>query len=313
MAYSPRQEWTTGLQPKRVIAHPQTARGGKTDLIVLHHTVTPDAPFFDMLRSVERYHLGRQYYDIAYNGAASNSSDDYTDLRGPQVQGGATGNGVDAYSLSIVVPGDFQTSGKDRPRPVVVENVARLIARWHSQGFVSDNFRIGPHRDFYQTSCCGDRLLRLIPQMEARAREIIAAGGVPVGGDDDVIPFEEWKSHYNALEHGNSPDGVVEFIQDRLTRLGYDVGDIDGVRGVKTDEAWTAFEADQFPNGTHNAKPGRYSWERFLSVQPVTVTETVEVVSVPEGVAEALAVAQEAAAVVTNEVGKARFIVNAHS
>ena len=290
--YSPREDWSQ-RSAKRVVAHPLTANGEPVSLLVLHHTVTRDSPFFDVLRSVERFHLDGKYYDIAYNGAASNSSDDWTDLRGPLVQGGATGRNaaghyVDGWSLSIVVPGDFQTRGKDNPRPVVVENVARLIVRWINDGHVNRDFRLEPHRAHYQTSCCGDRLLALIPDIVTRVHEILGSSvSTSVGGTFPMM--SDWRIHYNQREHFQDPDGIVEWFQRGLVILGFlpaEERSMDGVKGPATDAAVVAWETSlnyRNPNATFGAK----SFATFLErLEAPRIVEEVEVIREVEVIVE---------------------------
>lgn len=183
-----RDDWADA-PAKQVVAHPVTSKGQAVSLVVLHHTVSRDQPFEDILRQVLHQHLAGEYYDFAYNGAASNSSDQNADGRGPLAQGGATGNGVDSYSLSIVAVGQFQPGAKDSngnllpyqaPSDKLVENVAQLIASWIERGYVAKNFALDPHRKYYATACCGDDLVARIPDIKARVNEIIAGGSIVV-------------------------------------------------------------------------------------------------------------------------------------
>jgi len=279
-------EWKK-LAPKTVVPHPVTASGGAVKLVVLHHSVTPDAAFLDMLLSIERYHHGKAYYDFAYNGAASNSSDESADGRGPVVQGGATGNGVDAHSLSIVAIGDFQSSGKDVPADRLVENVARKIVGWVELGHVAPDFKLEPHRLHYSTSCCGDRLVRRIPEIVERVAEIL--GGVA----DMVAMMSEWDEHYRSLEVPSEPDGIVEWFQDELSQLGFYTNAVDGVKGGATVAAWLSFEESQ---GWRNANelPGNFSVQRMRElVKAKAAAATVEVV--PDDLVDAVAATAMAA------------------
>ena len=187
MPYTETDEWKE-LEPKRVVPHPMTSEGSPVALVVLHHTVTAAGPFFDVLRSVDAYHHTKVYSDIAYNGAASNVSPDWTDLRGPLVQGGATGktsSGIvmDTRSLSIVVPGDFETAGKDEASDTVVDTVSELILRWIRAGYVTRDFVLAPHRAYRSTACCGSRLIARIPEIRERVRLELIVDDV-IGGSD---------------------------------------------------------------------------------------------------------------------------------
>ena len=304
MAYTPTNEWKV-LAPKKVIAHPMTAQGIPVNLVVLHHTVTPAGPFFDILRSIDRYHQSKVYYDIAYNGAASNVSPDYTDLRGPLVQGGATGlsNGevIDKRSLSLVVAGDFQTSGHDMPTAVCVENVAQLIARWIRLGYVTEDFYLEPHRAYRSTSCCGDRLLAVIPAIRRRVNAIMDTSTVPVVTEEDVmrVPLEDWAKEFIRGDSSGEYNAAVELWQRALVASGGDPGPIDGVRGPATEAANKEFERVNRLRDIPNAFPEPNVWRELLRIMahPLIVTETVEVpvivtetVEVPAPVDPAVAV-----------------------
>ena len=270
MPYVSRSEWTSGRPPKSVTRHPMTSNGVPVSLIVLHHTVTPDEPFYQWLRSVEVQHLNGVYADFAYNGAASNSSAQYTDGRGPTVQGGATGNGVDASSLSIVAVGDFHTGGKDLASDLLVENVAGLIVRWIKGGRVAEDFRLEPHRNFYATACCGDRLVARIPDIKRAVRQQLHGGA---SAPRRFPMMDQWYKHYNSVAYGTKPDGIVEWYQDGLIRIGYLKGKADGVKGPRTDNAWVSFELDA---GAKNpdARPGRYSTNAFRSALDDGIVDT---------------------------------------
>jgi len=268
----PREEWGL-LEPKQVVPHPVTSVGQAVSLFVLHHTVTNESPFVRTLQAIERFHHGGVYFDIAYNAAASNVTDETAVLRGPLTQGGATGNGVDSYSLSCVAVGSFHREGDKRFHEVsdmLINNVAHKAVQWINAGHLSPNFTMDPHREHYETSCCGDALFARIPDIMARVQEL---QGEPM----IVIPMDQWDNHFNELDDFNAPDGVIEWFQDGLTVLGYDPGPIDGQKGPQTRAAWLAFEVDQ---GYENAndRPGKFSIVAFReALAKVGDTVTVEV------------------------------------
>lgn len=291
MAYTPREGWSS-LDAKVITPHPMTTKGDPVSLIVLHHTVTSPSPFYAVLAAIQRNHLSGKYHDIAYNGAASNASDDFTDLRGPLRQGGATGENrdgrvVDEWSLSIVVPGDFETAGKDNPTAKAIENTAQLIALWHSQGHVADDFTVEPHRDHYQlsngtprTSCCGRRLLAVIPQIEARAQELIK-------GDDEMAPMIEWWRTFNRTEDGDE-SGVIEWFQRGLAELGFYDGRINGKQAPRLRAAWLEFERSLgHPNP--NDKAGAATLQHFIDLLAERSADGAETAALEEANANLMA------------------------
>jgi len=288
VGYVPTSSWKV-LAPKKVVRHPMTSVGIPVNLVVLHHTVTPDGPFFDILRSVDRFHQSGVYNDIAYNAAASNSSDAFTDLRGPMVQGGATGkwNGevIDRRSLSIVVPGDFQTAGKDNPDPRVIENVARLIVKWINDGHVAEDFTLEPHRNYHRTSCCGDRLLALIPAMRNRVNQILAdvedtSSSVVTEEEAMRVPLVDWNKEFIRYDRSGEYNAAVEVWQRALVAAGFDPGPIDGIRGAQTEAANIRFEIESQLRSPANGYPERNVWVALLKIlanPPKVITQTVEV------------------------------------
>lgn len=284
--FVPRSEWGK-LEPKQVVPHPVTSEGQAVSLAVLHHTVTNEDPFLRTLQAVERAHLAGDFFDIAYNGAASNVTDEYAECRGALTQGGATGNGVDSYSLSIVAVGSFHQPDDKRFHEVsdlLIDNVATYLVRWIQEGHLSRNFQLDPHREHYSTACCGDALFARIPDIMARVDELIENGGI----SDVIIPMSKWDNHFNDLpDFHKGPDGVIEWFQDGLNTLGFNVGDVDGVKGPATRAGWLAFERSR---GWDNAndEPGNTSIRVFREQLAKGSTEIIKVPFVPDEAIDAI-------------------------
>ena len=158
-----RKQWSAGVTPKRVVKHPVTSAGGAVDTVVLHHSVTSSEPFETVLRSIERYHISGEFYDIAYNFLLN---DRYAaEGRGAFVQGGATGAGMDASTLSICVLGDYETAGKHVVSADLVDGLAGLLVDLVKMGVLAPGFNMAAHSDFKATACCGVRLKAEIPRV----------------------------------------------------------------------------------------------------------------------------------------------------
>jgi len=158
-----RAHWSAGVTPKRVVKHPITASGGAVDTVVLHHSVTSSGPLEGVLRSIERYHISGEFYDIAYNYLLNERN--AAEGRGAFVKGGATGAGMDAESLSLCVLGDYETAGKDVVSADLVDQLAGLLIDLIKIGVVAPGFKLVPHSDFKATACCGERLKAAIPRV----------------------------------------------------------------------------------------------------------------------------------------------------
>ena len=262
-------------------------------VVYIHHGASPkpDATLdaeASVVRSYQRYHMDtRGWSDIAYNLLVGDSGNGY-EGRGYRNQGGATGNNLDRSSLSICYIGN----GSSRVSDAALDAIVFLIDLGISAGHISPNVTVKGHRDGYSTSCPGDALYQAIPEIQSRIT------GNPE--EDDVIPFDEWRAHYNNIEHFAAPDGIVAFVQDRLLRRGYNPGDVDGIKGPATDAAVVAFELDHGHNG--DDRFGRPSWDTFLSNPPAEEVE-VPVPFIPEELDAAVRAAHD-------ETSKALYIVN---
>jgi hypothetical protein len=278
MAYVPTNDWKR-LAAKRIVAHPMTSKGYPVPLVVLHHTVTPAYPFLSILQGVDSFHQSGVYNDIAYNGAASNTSDEYTNLRGPLVQGGATGksNGetIDKRSLSLVAVGDFETAGRDVPTDQLVENVARLIVRWILEGHVTRTFSLEPHRNYRSTACCGERLVARIPEIRSRVDEILGTDTITDTEEAMMaVPLINWNTEYIRGAQENTYSAAVELWQKALLAAGMDPGDVDGLVGPKTKAANKWFESKRGTT-TPDTFPDNANWRRLLKILETPATNQI--------------------------------------
>lgn len=165
-----RDVWRTrGLSPKKVVRHPVTGSGGAVDVVVLHHSVTAPGPLQSVSRSIERYHLGKDYYDIAYNFLVNGEG--ALEGRGARVQGGATGAGMDSKSLSVCVLGNFEDSGEDEVTVAVRAELVKLLGELVDAGYVAADFTLRAHSEFKATACCGKRLRAAIPSVVEAVRD----------------------------------------------------------------------------------------------------------------------------------------------
>lgn len=174
-----RKQWSGGVTPKQVVRHPVTSAGDAVDTVVLHHSVTSSTPFETVLRSIERYHISGEFYDIAYNYLLNDSQ--AAEGRGGFVQGGATGAGMDASSLSVCVLGNFETT---EVSDLQIDTLAGLLVELISVGVLSPRFRLAPHSDYKATACCGKNLTAAIPEVMRRVAAAVAAPAVRPGLSD---------------------------------------------------------------------------------------------------------------------------------
>lgn len=239
------------------------------DLVVVHHSVTPDSRWEDMLRAVERLHIDGQFVDFAYNGAASNVNDEYTDGRGPLVQGGATGNGIDRTSLSVVAVGQFHSSAPNPtpPTEMLLDNIAGLIARWIRAGHVSRDYQIAPHNQYYSTACCGDLLEPLLQDIRKRSLRLVDVAQSPTDQELVMTPLQDWRKIFNqqtvAKPADNSYNSVVELVQRWLGTYGL-YGKAHGYRTHKMCEAIQNWKRVHFSDPSPGIGIGANLWERIM-------------------------------------------------
>ena len=177
MRFFNRSEWTSGVTASEVVPHPVTVKGGAVKTVVLHHSVTGRAPALAKARAIEKYHAGdeTEFFDVAYNFLVSASDSSVFEGRGSLVQGGATGAGMDASSLSVCAIGNFEASGVPE---VLLNNLVDLLSKLVADGYVSPDFVLRPHSDFKATACCGVNLVREIPGVVERVKHLGRPAGV---------------------------------------------------------------------------------------------------------------------------------------
>jgi LysM repeat protein len=146
----------------------------------LHHSPGSGADESKIL-NIPRFHMapppeGRGWADIAYSVLVD---DDVPDVdvfegRGAGVAGGHT-KGQNTVSHAICVVGDFTARA---PHDATLAKIAELVAHGHRLGWWPLEFT-GGHRDApgAATTCPGDALHRLIPELDAEARRLFRGGG----------------------------------------------------------------------------------------------------------------------------------------
>ena len=125
----------------------------------LHHTASSDGEAA-RVRAIQRYHQDvRGWNDIAYSYLISGSGTVY-EGRGVGVSGAHT-KGHNSISHAICVLGNYNLAD---PTPVSIIAVAELIRYGHGEGWWPDQLT-GGHRDVGATSCPGNNLYPLIPEI----------------------------------------------------------------------------------------------------------------------------------------------------
>ncbi len=172
--------------------------------IVVHHTVTPNHPAdpSSTVRGVYRYHVSGEYIDIAYNWVIDEQGRIYEgrwardypegaahtgELFSEQVRGGH------AYmhntrTIGIAMLGTWTTLAPPAPAVNALENlIAWKCARWgidprgsssylRSDGVAEVLPNIIGHRDVRATTCPGDPLLALLPDLRERVAQRMQGG-----------------------------------------------------------------------------------------------------------------------------------------
>lgn len=167
------RDW--GRRPaKRVVPHPVLASGGEVQELVLHHSVTAEAPFLEVVRGIQSYHLDGDegYFDIAYNYLVSSDGPDIAVGRG-SAQGGATGSGVDSRTFSVCFVGDYSDKLLGAQE---IENLKSLVSYLRGRGLLTSGFVVlNGHGNYRATSCPG----RISEQLKQLEREVNAGAYRP--------------------------------------------------------------------------------------------------------------------------------------
>lgn len=132
----------------------------------LHHTAGYErGP--SGVRAIQNFHMDtRGWNDIAYSWLYDPADRTFYEGRGPGVAGGHT-KGHNTVSHALCVLGHYDEAV---PLAHTVEDLA-AFCRWHgAQGYGPGAFT-GGHRDVGSTSCPGDNLYRLIPDINTAAQE----------------------------------------------------------------------------------------------------------------------------------------------
>lgn len=151
--------WVTGrhwgYKPRR----PQDIKPMKLPVknLYLHHTVTPVSadPLADTRRVQQLVY--NQYSAIPYNGLVH---PDGTILQGryygdrPALGAHTLGHNSDGLGLAAI--GNYQTNPVTEQ---LLEGIVRAIRLWVQDGFLSPDYKLIPHRDVFETACCGRYLI----------------------------------------------------------------------------------------------------------------------------------------------------------
>jgi len=170
--------------------------------LIVHHTASPNDPPDPAaaVRSVYDYHVGGVYLDVAYNWLIDQHgviyegrwARDYPDgvahsgelEDGRQVRGGHAAN-TNAQSCGIALLGTFTNQAPtDAALEALVTVLAWKCARWGIDPNGKDVYapdgrtfaNICGHRDTSSTSCPGDALEQLLPDLRARVADRLARG-----------------------------------------------------------------------------------------------------------------------------------------
>ncbi len=155
-----RADW--GARPPKTTPQQITT---PTPELWLHHTASSDGEA-STVRAIQRYHQDvRKWNDIAYSYLISGSGTVYEGV-GAGILGTHT-KGHNSISHAICVLGNYNLTN---PTEASLTSVVGLLQHGHEQGWWPDHLT-GGHRDVGSTSCPGNNLYPLIPEINARAED----------------------------------------------------------------------------------------------------------------------------------------------
>lgn len=239
---------------------------GRTDMLVLHHTVGRYRGSGGT-REIDRMHYEDRgwYYGYAYNFGIDPVSLEIFEGRGAMRQGGHT-YGYNTTSQAIVVYGDFRY---DEVTDGLIETIADLVRYGSAQGWWPDHITHG-HKDLRPTSCPGDKLYDAIPDIN----QAVIYGTIPDKADDkeflnmlDTLSYPDgWESKggdpalRNEVRRAQSWLAVADYIAANTFDSNHKP---DGLFGPGTKKATEDFQRDQ--GITVDGIIGPVTWERLAS------------------------------------------------
>lgn len=223
----------------------------KPQKLVIHHTLTPNDETNGpaLVRAVYYYHtvtLG--WGDIGYNYLVDAAGNIYEGRRGDGVVAGHA-YGHNYGSIGIAVLGDYGTTQLSDPaRKALVGLLAWLSTKYgidpQGKSFFVDRVlpNIYGHRDSNQTTCPGNNLYTVIPQL----RKTVFAS----------LPVPEVKFESPAEGASISRPTVVKLSQQdkwALAKVQYIVDDATVATLAKPDWTWQ-LDPSKYPEGQHTLK-----------------------------------------------------------
>lgn len=126
------------------------------------------------IRGHQRYHQdSAKWADIAYHLGVDRNGNVY-DLRELRFAGDTFTEYDPAGHFLVLAEGDFNT---ETPSDAQLEVVARTLA-WGALTYGVSTDTISGHRDHAGTTCPGERMYAALPDVRARAADLVAAKGV---------------------------------------------------------------------------------------------------------------------------------------
>lgn len=183
----PRSEW--GARPAN---RPGKRRTAKAERVQTHHSVT-GLGGASTWRRIQDDHLGRGWVDIAYTFGIDNAGNVY-EGRPVHLEHGnfAADTDLSVCFIGCFHPGvqGFPPQGHT-PSAAALDSYAWLLAHGFLSGWWERDEVIG-HRDGKGTSCPGDNLYPLIPEVSAHAKRIVdEVVNPPSEETGDVTPDQQ--------------------------------------------------------------------------------------------------------------------------
>lgn len=172
-----------------------------TPQLWLHHSASSGTDA-RAVRGIQDFHMDvRRWSDIAYSFLVDDDpefDEDVFEGRGAGVAGGHT-KGQNTVSHAICIIGNYTSHA---PRDTTLHQVTDLVVHGYRSGWWPLGFS-GGHRDVGATSCPGDALYRLIPEINAEAARRAEGVGLPIMGPataslDQAISLD-WSTAHHPL------------------------------------------------------------------------------------------------------------------
>lgn len=196
--------WITGAEWGYKIRSAITPMPLPAKNLYFHHTVTPVTSDSKADTRTVQSSVWTKYSAIPYNGLVHPNGDI---LHGRYLNGkpalGAHTAGHNSDGLGLAAIGNYETI---EPSKQLIGGLIEAGRLWVAEGLLVPNFGGGPHKNYYQTACCGKYL---VAKLDYIIKEI-KAGSAPAPIQPRGVPVAAFQTFNSNITLDNEGRGYVD-------------------------------------------------------------------------------------------------------